>query len=306
MTKQATIEPKTKHIGRAFGKTITLDADPAVVQDQVIRTTIPFQMKSLDEKERTIEFIGSTATVDRYGDSVVQTGWELGNFVKNPVIPWGHNYKDPPVAQAIEVGLRDGNLFFKAKFPTIDELSSDPEHPSEWALFVDAIYNSYKGGYLRAFSVGFIPLEYEGNWEDGYTFTKCELLEVSCVTVPANPDALVLAFEEGVLSERQKGIMVKQANKLIKSLTTNEEEKDNEDMNDATKLYIDEKFEALEKTLTDAIAHKEAEAPEEAPAPSEPQADPAAEEQDGGTADDAKEEIAKTVREAPQLQPGHN
>jgi hypothetical protein len=291
-----TAPTKERHIARAFGKTITLDADPAEVKDQVVRTTIPFQIKSLDEKERTIEFIGSTATVDRYGDSIVQTGWELGNFVRNPVIPWGHNYRDPAVAMATEVGLRDGNLFFKAKFPTIAELSSDPEHPSEWALFVDAIYNSYKGGYLRAFSVGFIPLEYEGNWEDGYTFTKCELLEVSCVTVPANPDALVLAFEEGVLSDRQKGIMVKQAEKLIKSLTINEAEKDNESMNAETKSYIDDKFAELQKSIEGLAAHKEAEEPEVPAVEPDEQADPPADEPDGGT-EDAKEELAKAVRE---------
>lgn len=304
MSSTATVNTNERHTARAFGKTITLDADPAEVDNQVVRTVIPFQMKSLDEKERTIEFIGSTATVDRYGDSIVQTGWEIGNFVKNPVIPWGHNYKDPAVAMATEVGLRDGNLYFKAKFPSIDELSSDPSNPSEWALFVDAIYNSYKGGYLRAFSVGFIPLEYEGNWEDGYTFTKCELLEVSCVTVPANPDALVLAFDEGVLTERQKGIMLKQANKLIKALTDNAESKDNEDMNDETKAYIDEKFSALEKTLVDAIAaHKEADAPVEGDV-DEGEAKSSEDVTDDGTEVDEKEEVAKAVREGINYQLG--
>jgi len=295
VSNTATIEAKERHTARAFGKTITLDADPAKVDDQVVRTVIPFVMKSLDEKERTIEFIGSTATVDRYGDSIVQTGWEIGNYVKNPVIPWGHNYKDPAVAMATEVGLRDGNLYFKAKFPSIEELCTDPSKPSEWALFVDSIYNSYKGGYLRAFSVGFIPLEYEGNWEDGYVFTKAELLEVSCVTVPANPEALVLAFKEGVLTDRQKGIMLKQADKLIKALTDNAESTDNEDMNEATKTYIDEKLAALEKTLIEAIAaHKEVDAPvEEEPAD---EAEPA-DDTDGGTEVDV-EEVRSAVRKA--------
>jgi hypothetical protein len=209
-----------------FGKSVDVEQHLEELKDgqkaDMIRTVIPFQLKSLNDEDRTIEFVGSTKTEDRYGDVIEQAGWELGNFLKNPVIPWGHKYSDPPVAKALEVGLKEGSLTFVGKFASIAELCSDPANPSDYALFADSIYNAYKGGYLRAFSVGFRPLEYDGNWQDGYTFTKCELLEVSCVTVPANPEALVLAFEDGTFTEKQRSIWVKQAEGLIKSLTEKE------------------------------------------------------------------------------------
>lgn len=307
MSKAALEAPtKAQYRARAFGKWLTLDADPE--QHEVVRTQIPFTTKSINEEERTIDFIGSTATKDRYGDVIEQGGWELANFVKNPVIPWGHNYSDPPVAKATEVGLRDGNLFFKGKFPSIAELSSDPNHPSDWALFVDSIYNSYKGGYLSAFSVGFIPLAWEIRKDEQgdayFVFTKCELLEVSAVTVPANPEALTLAFEEGVLSDRQKHIMVKQAEKLITSLTKTTDSTTLKGMNDETKAYIDEKFEEVKSLLAPATKSEEteeqaapvveAEADEQPTEVTEEAANPS-EQADGGTDETVTEEQLRSM-----------
>ena len=45
-------------------------------------------------------------------------------------------------------------------------------------------------GIINSFSVGFKPLEAEGN-----TFVKQELLEISAVNVPANPEARVMAYK---------------------------------------------------------------------------------------------------------------
>jgi hypothetical protein len=68
----------------------------------------------------------------------------------------------------------------------------------------EEIFQLYKEGFMRAFSVGFIPKE----WTDGdgekvprRTYTKWELLEYSAVPVPANPDALALAISKGLLQD---------------------------------------------------------------------------------------------------------
>jgi Caudovirus prohead serine protease len=42
-------------------------------------------------------------------------------------------------------------------------------------------------------SVGFDPIEVEPNGKGGYNFNKWELLELSIVSVPANPGATVFA-----------------------------------------------------------------------------------------------------------------
>lgn len=217
---------RSQGIAQIFGKTVKIEQHLEDLgegeQPGRLRTVIPFQIKSLNDEDRTIEFVGSTAAVDRYGDSITQAGWNIANFVKNPVVPWGHDYSMPPVAKALDVGLKEGNLTFKAQFATADEYA--------WA---DTIYKMYKGGYLRAFSVGFIPTDWDGDWATGYTFNQCELLEVSCVTVPANPEALVLAFKEGVLTEGERKSMVAQAEKLIKTLTDADVDAQNEDMETA-------------------------------------------------------------------------
>ena len=139
---------------------------------------------SFDDEERTITAVASTEIVDRYGDIVVQDGWELENFKKNPVLVWNHDYSRPPLAEIKDIRIEDGKLVFSAKFP-------------EKGVYdlADTVYELYKRGILKAFSVGFIPKEYEPNDNGGYTYKKQELIEISAVTIPANPEALVMAFK---------------------------------------------------------------------------------------------------------------
>ena len=42
------------------------------------------------EGERQIKFVISTEAVDRVNDSIAADGWELANFLKNPVVLWAH------------------------------------------------------------------------------------------------------------------------------------------------------------------------------------------------------------------------
>jgi phage head maturation protease len=55
-------------------------------------------------------------------------------------------------------------------------------------------YKMAKGGFLNSQSVGFIPEDWKPGKSAGdpdRTYTKCELLEISMVVVPANPNATV-------------------------------------------------------------------------------------------------------------------
>lgn len=124
--------------------------------------------------------IGSSNVVDRMGEVVDQDGLDLKNFKKNPVLLWAHNSglgeNRPPIGKVIKTwleGVSKKKLMFKLEFDMEDE-------------FAAMIYNKYKKGFLSAFSIGFQPLEMVEN-----TYTKSELLEISAVPVPANPEALV-------------------------------------------------------------------------------------------------------------------
>lgn len=160
-------------------------------------------VKAIDESSRVLRFIGSTPTPDRSEDVIELAGWKLDNYLKNPIMLWAHRADMPPIAKArsVYVDERAKALVFDMEFPTIEQLSSDPANPSEHALFVDTIYRMYKAGLMNAVSVGFRGIEaaYRDDQKDkpqyarGTRFAKQELLELSAVPVPANPEALVTA-----------------------------------------------------------------------------------------------------------------
>lgn len=193
---------------------------------------ITFSLGKFNDEQRTFQAIASTPLVDRQGDSIDQDGWMLDNFIKNPVIPWAHDYYTPPVGRAIEIGVnQQGYLQFTYQAP--------PEGVYDLA---DTVWNLYRNQFIFAFSVGFIPQEYEGNWEDGYTFTKCELLEISAVVVPANPQAVALAYKGEYIDERQAKSLRSKMQAATKFLdeamgkkTEVEEEEAAEDDKDLTK-----------------------------------------------------------------------
>lgn len=143
---------------------------------------VEVKLLDLDEKEGTFVARASSKKEDRDRDILHQEGFDLKNFKKNPVIPWSHNYWEPPIAKSIKTWV-DTDLMFQPKFDMADE-------------FAVKIFNKYKGGFLTSFSVGFIgqeftPRDEKDPWFGGREFTKMELLEISCVAVPANPQANV-------------------------------------------------------------------------------------------------------------------
>lgn len=189
--------------------------------EPVREKNIPISIKDISEQEpRTLLMTGSTENPDRDGDILDTVGWDLGPYLKNPVVLWAHDYSRPPVgvAKAAYIDNRNKCLVFKIYFPTVDELSTKGQPPSEHALFVDAVYNMYKNGFLNASSVGFLgknsaPREDDiatPVWMRGMHFTKQELVELSCVPVPANAESLVQA--RSMKGMNQKGLkMVEEA-----------------------------------------------------------------------------------------------
>ena len=142
--------------------------------------------KSDADKTRTLTFTASDESQDRMGDVIRASGWVLENFRKNPVICWSHRTGDPPIGRATRTEVRGKSLVMDIQFASYETFP-----------FAATIFKLYKSGFMNAVSVGFLPLgdpeirrDESGNFL-GYEFTKQELLECSCVTVPANPSALV-------------------------------------------------------------------------------------------------------------------
>lgn len=161
------------------------------------------------DEERVLEFIASTETPDRSGDILDVEGWKTDNYIGtsdkngNPVFAWGHDYSKLPIGKtmSVEKDLTSKALKIRVWFPSIEDMNTDPAHPSEPSLFSDTVYNAYKKGLLSAVSVGFNPIKWEPRTDPamqdkptyarGMHFHEQELLEVSAVVVPCNAEALI-------------------------------------------------------------------------------------------------------------------
>ena len=161
--------------------------------------TFTTSTKSAGLPPRTIRFIGSNESVDRDGDTIALDGWIVDKYMRNPVVLYGHDPSDMPVGKTVNLTLdtRARALMFDIQFPTIEEMSSNPATPSAHALKVDAIYNMAKAGILNAVSVGFRGMDYEPT-ATGRNYKKQELMEISIVPIPANPDAVAVLRGAGV------------------------------------------------------------------------------------------------------------
>lgn len=191
-----------------------------------------------------LDFIASDESLDRYHEVICAAGWRLDTYRRNPVFQNAHQY---------------GDILFTLGRALITEVRghsclSDPPRPSDgrgiksegggphlfqriqFATEVNPIariaYGLYKGKFLNAVSVGFIPLRWldadgaehtararindcprpsngrgeagEGKVARGHfrrQYLEQELLEVSAVGIPANPNALALALKSGVIEK---------------------------------------------------------------------------------------------------------
>lgn len=156
----------------------------------VLRVSVG-EPKAYEDGSRKVRFCFSDGSIDRMGDTIQADGWETDNFLQNPVALFAHDSSQPPIGRAGNLAVEDGRLMGDIEFM-----------PPEISGFADSIYRMVLAGYLRAVSVGFVPIEYtfvedkDRPW--GIDFKRQELLEISVVPVPANPNALVDAQGKGI------------------------------------------------------------------------------------------------------------
>ena len=127
----------------------------------------------------------STAGCDRDSDRVMSRGAVLENYLKNPVVMWGHSYGAPAdvIGRTVNLDVQDGGIAadFELRPAANDQ---DPQN---------IVRLLWDGGWVRTASIGFRPIEMQPNEFGGNDITAWELLEWSLVPIPANQDALRLA-----------------------------------------------------------------------------------------------------------------
>lgn len=158
-----------------------------------LRKEYAVQVKA--EAEGPVEIIISTAAVDRMGDTIAVEGWKLDNYRKNPVVLFAHDSLSLPVGRSLREWTDGGALRSQVEFT-----------PHEMNPLGASVGAMVRGGFLRAASVGFAPLEWAANeerksehwWGPAIDYKRQELLEYSIVPIPANPEALVGAKSAGI------------------------------------------------------------------------------------------------------------
>ena len=162
--------------------------------------------------------IASTAAVDRHKEILVPRGVITESFMKNPVMLDIHNSRAYPVGKVVDVKISKEAVEIHFEFAETEEGAK--------------LEKLYTTGFMNAFSVGFIPKNYidlyDMRGEDGKLsvtslevelpngekelidlsqykdvpygiISKWELLEVSPVSVPANPEALMLRAKDDIV-----------------------------------------------------------------------------------------------------------
>lgn len=128
-----------------------------------------------------VDVIASTDAIDSY-DEIVEQSWDLKRFLANPVILWAHQSRELPIGRASNVGVVDGKLQMRIHFC---DAAANPMGPQ--------VYAQYKGGFMRAVSVGFYPRDVRVEVRDGremFVLANNVLIECSCTPIGANPEAL--------------------------------------------------------------------------------------------------------------------
>lgn len=178
-----------------------------------LRREIHPQIRVIDEKAGIVEYIASNETLDSYDEVIKADGWRFNDFRKNAPFVDSHNYGsiDCLLGRVMDFRVDGKNLVETVK----------------WAIDVPQNELAQKGfamtaaGYLKAVSVGFMPVRYVTRWdsdksgwqqalgsigmheEDGIRciYLEQEQKELSACIIGANPDAVARAYKAGILDD---------------------------------------------------------------------------------------------------------
>lgn len=157
-------------------------------------------VRSIDEEARRVQVVVSTGDIARDGAIIDQRGWVFTNYDRNPVVLWGHDDSQLPIARAIPA----------KRVLTENELIETHEFAQHAAA--EDIWQAVRGGFVNATSVRWLPGNTtirQVNGQSVLVFTEGhELLESSYVTIPADPGALVMRADGTPLVRRDGARMV--------------------------------------------------------------------------------------------------
>lgn len=175
--------------------------------------SVQIRKKNADNADdRTLTFVASDGTRDSAHTVLNQAGWKLDRFNANPVIGYQHDIyggweNDPDNV------IGKGHAYIEeqdGKKLLMVDITFEPADINEKA---DKIYKKLLFGSLNSVSVGFMPVG-RGAWGKGdegpgeanetYYYAGQELLEISVVNIPANPNATAKRADDPIQQELEE------------------------------------------------------------------------------------------------------
>jgi len=181
----------------------------------------------------------TTMDPDRDGDRIMPQGGQLVNFLKNPVLLFGHQAKDIPIGKVTSLQISETGI--RAHWTWLEN-----------DLLADRVKNAWDQGVLNSASIGFLPKQMKPNAHGGYDILAWELLEISLVALPANPMATRALKSLGLLEPDTAGPAMLNRSEALASMCA-ELEFDDEPM--LLELDMDDDLEVEPAVLHQAVAH---------------------------------------------------
>lgn len=148
------------------------------------RAYAAFHVKAVDDGRRTFKGMATTPAVDRVGDTIDPMGVRF----KNPLALLHQHRHDMPIGFATFGKPSKSGIEFEAEIPQIDEPAALKER-------LDVAWGEIKHGLVRAVSIGFRAIKYAFKDDGGVDFQEIEVYELSSVTIPALPDAVITSVK---------------------------------------------------------------------------------------------------------------
>lgn len=180
-------------------------------QNKLIRS-MNVEPKILNAADGIVEYVATSEALDSYNEVVSAKGWRFTRFRTNSPFVNSHRYWsiEDLLGEVQAMRFEGKSLIAKTKWAI--DVPENKLAQLGWKMTV--------GGYLKAVSVGFIPVRYVRNGGDGWTqaitemgikpedavniryiYLEQELLELSSCIIGANPEALAKSYGAGCIGD---------------------------------------------------------------------------------------------------------
>ncbi len=177
-----------------------------------LRRALNVVPKIISEADGIVDYVASNETLDCYDEIVSVKGWRFTRFAKNAPFVDSHDYESiKKLLGRVESARVEGkDLIERVRWAK--DVQENALAQLGWKMTL--------GGFLKAVSVGFIPIRMVRNGQDGWTqalqshgikpedsaairwiYLEQEQIELSACIIGANPDALAKSFEAGCVKD---------------------------------------------------------------------------------------------------------